>query len=267
MGWEQLEYEENEPDKNLDSNAKVTNVIIGIEGLKRWESLFAGIKAVIPVFLYENEETWKISGTMRQTNSLEYGWERIDAYIGFPSSSFFNPYGGLRWSESKQTRMNFVVHGIAASGTAIEKINSWSLFLGLRGNGNFTTPWKWNYWIEYFIPVHNNVTNSALSGFEVSDKEGYTLELKCGVGYSYNKALSFGLLIYGGRMHWDGSGWKPFSGRLIKWPENNTDYLGGTLSITWKFGKRVPKINPEPDINPLDTDMLLFNKINYQTRL
>jgi hypothetical protein len=241
MGWEQLDYEEHEPDSGSGSNAKVSNVIIGFEGLKRWKSVFGGIKAITPVLRENDDEDWTSSGTTFQTNTLEYGWSRIDGYIGYPSTYFFNPYGGLRWSESKQDRMDFLVHGAAVAGTAREKVKSWSLLLGVRGNGSFTPRWRWNYQIEYFVPIDVEVTNSALPGFEASDKDGYTLELKCGAEYSYTEALSFGLLIYGGRMHWDGSGWKPFAGGLAKWPENNTDYLGGALNIIWRFGKRVSK--------------------------
>jgi len=241
MGWEQLDYEEHEPDRGSDSNAKVSNVIIGIEGLKRWESVFGGIKAIIPVLREEDEEAWTSSGTTLQTNTLEYGWMRIDGYIGYPSTCFFSPYGGLRWSESKQDRMDFLVYGATLAGTAREKVRSWSFLLGVRGNGNFTPRWRWNYRIEYFVPIDVEVTNSALPGFEASDKDGYTLELKCGTEYFCTEALSFGILIYGGRMHWDGGSWKSFAGGSAKWPENNTDYLGGALNIIWRFGKKVSK--------------------------
>ena len=242
MGWEQLDYEEHEPDKGSDSNAKVSNVIIGIEGLKRWKSVFGGIKAIIPVLREHDEEEWTSSDTTTfQTNTLEYGWMRVDGYIGYPSTYFFNPYGGLRWSESKQDRMDFLVNNAAVAGTARETIRSWSLLLGVRGNGHFMPQWRWNYRIEYFVPIDVQVTNSALPGFEASDKDGYTLELKCGTEYFCTEALSFGILIYGGRMHWDGGGWKSFAGGSAKWPENNTDYLGGALNIIWRFGKRVSK--------------------------
>lgn len=241
MGWEQLDYEEHEPDRDSDSNAKVSNVIIGIEGLKRWESVFGGIKAIIPVLREEDEEAWTSSGTTLQTNSLEYGWMRIDGYIGYPSTFFLSPYGGLRWSESKQERMDFLLSGATLTGTSRETVRSWSFLLGVRGSGNFTPRWRWNYQIEYFVPIDVEVTNSSLPGFEASDKEGYTLELKCGAEYSYTDALSFGFLIYGGRMHWDGSGWNSFDGGSAKWPENNTDYLGGAVNIIWRFGKKVSK--------------------------
>ena len=201
--------------------------------------VFGGIKAIIPVLREHDEEEWTSSDrTTFQTNTLEYGWMRIDGYIGYPSTHFFNPYGGLRWSESKQDRMDFLVNNTAVAGTARETIRSWSFLLGVRGNGNFMPQWRWNYQIEYFVPIDVQVINSALPGFEASDKNGYTLELKCGIEYFCTEALSFGILIYGGRMHWDGSGWKSFAGGSAKWPENNTDYLGGALNIIWRFGKK-----------------------------
>lgn len=235
IGWEQLEYKEHEPDKSSESNAKVSNVVIGIEGLKRWESVIGGIKATIPVLIGENEEAWTSSGRTFQTNTLEYGWMRTDGFIGYSLNYLFIPYVGLRWSESKQDRSNFIEHGTIFFGATKEQVRSWSALLGVRGNGNLTSRWKWNYSIEYFVPIDVKVTNSAIPGFEASDKDGYTLDLKWGAEYSYKKTLSFGLLIYGGRMHWNGSDWKPSPGGLAKWPENNTDYLCGTLNIRWKF--------------------------------
>ena len=239
MGWEQLEYEENEPESDSNSSSKVSNVTVAVEGLKRWKFLFGGIKAVIPVFEKEGEEEWASSdGTRLQTNDLEYEWMRIDGYLGYPATGFFNPYAGLRWSESKQDRTDFFVNNAAVDGTAKETMRSWSLLLGARGNGNFTSQWSWNYGIECFVPIDVQVTNSALPGFEASDRDGYTVELKCGTEYSLSEALSIDILIYGGRMHWGGSGWKSFAGGTAKWPENDTDYLGGALNIVWRFGKK-----------------------------
>ena len=235
IGWEQLDYEEHEPDTGTDSNAKVNNVIMEIEGLKRWESVFTGMKAIIPVLKEEDEEEWTSAGKKLHTNTFEYGWMRVDGYIGYPLTSFFNPYGGLRWSETKQDRTNCFVLGFPSADSAREIVRSWSFLLGVRGNGNFTPRWKWHYWLEYFVPIHVEATNSALPGFDPSDKGGYTLDLRVGVEYSYTEALSFGILVYGGRMHWDGSSWEPFPGGLTKWPENDTDYLGGILNISWIF--------------------------------
>jgi hypothetical protein len=61
------------------------------------------------------------------------------------------------------------------------------------------------------------------------------LELKGGFDYSYTNSICFGLLFYGGWMHWSGSEWKSFGNSLVKWPENDTIYLGGWLRGTYKF--------------------------------
>ena len=232
IGWERLKYEEHEPDTGLDSHARMNNIVVGIEGLKRWRYVFSGIKFSTPVFLEDGQETWASSGVTIQTDRLEYGWTRLDGYAGYPFMNGLNPYGGVRWSDSTQDRSDFVVSGTPVTLTARERVKSLSLLLGIRGNGNITPRWKWNYRMEYFSPVDVKVTNSALPGFKVTDSDGYTLELKGGAEYSYNKALSFGFFLYGGRMHWEGSGWLPFSGGTAKWPENNTDYIGGILTIT-----------------------------------
>ncbi len=235
IGIELLDYEEHEPDRSLDTNAKVSNVVIVIEGLKRWESVFSGIKAIIPASTGKDDEKWASSGATFQTNTLEYGWMRVDGFIGYPLHYLFSPYSGLRWSESKQDRSNFVGHGTGFTGTSSEQIKSWSALLGVRGNSNIAPRWKWNYSIEYFFPIDVKTTNSAIPGFEASDKDGYTLELTWGAKYFYKKTLSFGLLINGGRMHWNGSDWKSSPGGLVKWPENNTDYLCATLYISRNF--------------------------------
>lgn len=233
IGWEQIEYKEYEPEKGLYSSAEVNNWVAGIEYFKKCESLFIGINAIIPVLQRDNKEEWFLLGSSYQINTLKYRWIRIDGYIGCPLILGLNPYGGVRWSESKQERTNFFVSGIPVDDNAIEIVNSCSLLLGIRADGNFTSRWEWNYWIEYFIPIDVKVKNSTLPDFEASEKDGYTLELKGGLKYSYTETLSFGFLIYGGRMHWEGSSWK--LGGLAKWPENDTDYLGGALNVSWRF--------------------------------
>lgn len=235
MGWEWLEYEEHEGDTGIDSHAEVNNWTVQIEGIKRWESVFCGIKAMAPLSLDDNEEKWSRSSTSFQTNSIEYRWIRVNSFIGYPWIYWFNPYGGLRWAESRQERSNFVVSSTPVAGTSTERVKYWNLLLGVRGAGEFTSRWGWNYWIEYFFPLDVEVTNSALSGFKASDKDGYTLEVKAGIDYFYSENLSFGLVLYGGRMHWNGSGWKPYVSGFAKWPENDTEYLGGSLNIGWTF--------------------------------
>jgi hypothetical protein len=235
VAWERLEYREHEPDTGIDSKAKVDNVVVGIEGLKRWKYLFCGVKSVFPVFLGSGNEEVTRSDTSFQTDTLELRWIRIDGFLGYPLRHWANPYLGIRWSEVRQERTNFIVTGNPVSLQSVEEVTSWNLLLGVRGVGNITPRFRWNYWLEYFLPLNVDVTNSAVPGFKATDKEGYTVELKGGVDYLYIPSLGFGLLLYGGRMHWNGSDWKSIDHVLAKWPENDTLYLGGGFKITYKF--------------------------------
>lgn len=235
IGWEQLIYEENEPDRNLTSSATVNNWTLGFDGLKRWKHIFFGIKGILPVDLDNNQEEWAISGIINQTNSLEYGWTRIDPYLGYPINPFINPYIGLRWSEAKQERSDFIVSGIPVAGNVTETVRSKFIMLGIRGKFNLDPQWKIAYDIEYFSPIQLKVTNSQLPGWEATDKSGYTYEFKGEVEYFCTKTLSFAFQFYGGRMKWSGSDWQMYVGRLVKWPENDTRYLGGMLNICWVF--------------------------------
>jgi len=235
IGWEQLEYKEHEKDTGLDSKAKLNSLVVGVEGLKRWEYLFCGIKSVFPVFLEGDQEEVTRYGRSFQKDNLELRWIRIDGFLGYPFRYWVNPYLGIRWSEVRQERTGLVVGGTPVDVRSVEDVISWNLLLGVRGVGNFTPRLKWNYWLEYFLPLNVDVTNSAVPGFKASDKNGYTLELKGGIDYLYKDSLGFGLLLYGGWMHWNGSDWKSIDHVLVKWPENDTFYLGGGLKITYKF--------------------------------
>lgn len=235
LGQEWLRYEEHEPDTNIDSDAETANQVLRIEGIKRWESLFGGVKAVFPVHLGDTTQHWYQSGSLIQTNTLKYGWTRIDGYLGYPLVNWLNPYTGVRWSVGKLYMSDIVENGTPVSGTPIEKVKSYNLLLGIRGSGEFSPKWFWNYWLEYFIPLYVENTNSESLGLEIHDKDGYTAELKCGLGYAFNKSLVFNAYLYGGRMHWEGSDWKAYQGSLVKWPENDTDYWGVGLNFMWGF--------------------------------
>ena len=235
VGWEQLDYKEFVTDKNLESHAEISNVIIEFELLKRWDNFFCGVKGIVPVSQELSAEKWTSSDETLQMNKLEYGWSRFDVYVGYPSASFFNPYGGLRFSESKQERKHFIVDNVKITGVSKETNKSWSFIIGVKGNGNIMPRLGWQYQVESHLPLDVQITNSSLPGFDVSDTDGYTLDLKCGLVYAYTENFFLGCQIYGGRIHWDGSGWTSFNGGSAKWPKNNTDYIGGVLSANWKF--------------------------------
>jgi hypothetical protein len=233
--WELLEYKEHERDTGLDSKAKPNSLVIAVEGLKRWKYLFCGVKSVFPVFLEGDQEEVTRNGRSFQKDNLELGWIRIDGFLGYPLIYWVNPYLGIRRSEVRQERTGLVVAGAPVDVRSVEEVTSWNLLLGVTGVGNFNPRLKWNYWLEYFLPLNVEVTNSAVPGFKASDKTGYMLELKGGIDYFYMNSLGFGLLLYGGWMHWNGSDWKLIDHVLVKWPENDTFYLGGGFKITYRF--------------------------------
>ena len=89
--------------------------------------------------------------------------------------------------------------------------------------------------MEYFFPIFISVTNSALPEWEATDNDGYALGLKGDFKYFYTSSLSLCVEFMGGKIHWEGSGWKPYPGGSAKWPENNTLYVGSILKIVWTF--------------------------------
>jgi hypothetical protein len=235
IGWETLKYSEHEPDTRLDSEADVSNWIIGFDAFKQWTNIFCGFKGIIPVYQVSDSEEWRVSDVLAQQNSLEYGWTRIDAFLGYRLKPFFNPYIGLRWSDSEQKRTRFIVLGTPVEGSATEEVTAWFITLGIKGDVLLNPQWRLSYSGAYFEPISSEVENSNLSGWEVTDIKGYTFEFEGQAEYAYTESISFIFILYGGQMHWEGSEWGPFSGKLIKWPENDTQYFGGMLNITWLF--------------------------------
>jgi hypothetical protein len=97
VGWERLEYEEHEPVKGIESEVETDNLVLGVEGIKRWKHLFCGAKTVFPVSLGDDREKVTLSGTAYQTNTLELRWIRAAGFVGYPWSNWANPYFGVRW--------------------------------------------------------------------------------------------------------------------------------------------------------------------------
>lgn len=235
IAWERLQYREHEPDMDLAANAKIDNMVVGIEGVKRWEYLFSGTRLTFPVSRENGQEEVTRSGKTYQKNALEMGWSRIDGFVGYPLRPWLNPYVGFRWSEVRQDRRDFVIAGAPVTLQSLEEVKSVSLLFGMGGVGNFTPRWNWNYRAELFLPISVKVTNTALPGFDSSDKSGHMVELKGGVDYLFTDSLYSGLFLYGGWMHWNGSQWNSFDRGRAKWPENDTYYFGAGLNIFYKF--------------------------------
>lgn len=233
FGLEQMVYEERVPENSLISDATVSNWIFAFEGLKSWENVFVGIKGVVPIVKDDDREEWKLAGNTVQTNSLKYGWTRVDGFIGYPLNHLFYPYLGLRWSEFRQERSNF----IAPLGQALDSINvietvtASYILLGIRGGVTIHHSWEFGYGLEYLFPVSVEVENSALSDWQISDVDGYTIVLQTQLEYLFSNKISIGFQLAGGSNHWDGSDWQPYAGGRVKWPENNTEYWNGMIVI------------------------------------
>ncbi|MGA1843338.1 MAG: hypothetical protein ACMUIS_02110 [bacterium] len=231
---ERVEYREHAQDVGLDSSAAMENWVAEIEGIHHTGSLVMGVNAMIPLSEGEGEEEWTRFGTREQLNTLTYRWVRIDGFVGLPLSGRMSPFGGLSWSESRQDRTDFVLSGGPVDGHIREVVTSWWLLVGVRGEGDLpSSRWNWDYRLRCALPVAVDVKNSSLPGFDASEHEGFSIELKAGLVYSYTDELSVGFRIYGGRTHWEGSGWK--LGGNVKWPQNDTDYIGGQVGASWRF--------------------------------
>lgn len=220
---------------NLDSEANLSNLTFGFHGLKHWEYVFCGIKGIIPVYRDPDNEKWFVSGTLNQTNSLKYGWTRAEAYLGCPLNPFLNPYVGLRWSESRQDRTGFIVSGTPVGGSATETILSQFFMIGARGDICLNRQWNITYSISYFDPIYSKITNSALPGWKVSNAGGYAYEAQVEADCSFTPKWFLSFLLYGGQVYWNGSDRQVYADGTVKWPENDTRYLGGMLSLGWVF--------------------------------
>jgi hypothetical protein len=235
IGWETLKYSEHEPDLHLDSDAKVSDWTVGLDGFKQWTHVFCGFKSIIPVHRNTGSEEWRVSDILTQQNSLEYGWTRIDALLGYRLKPFFNPYIGLRWSDSKQERTDFVVTGTPVDISATEEVTSWFISLGIKGDILLSPRWTLSYFGSYFEPISSEVTNNNFPGWEVTDTDGYAFEFEGQAEYSCSESVSLVFTLYGGKMHWNGSDWIPYAGTLVKWPENDTRYMGCMLNVRWSY--------------------------------
>jgi hypothetical protein len=234
IGLEQLTYKEQVPDIELaSSDTDLTNWTLFLEGRKTWESFFVGARSYIPLSLDESQEYWTREGEFEQTNSLEYLWFRIDAHVGYYMHRLLNPYIGISWSYSEQERSNF--ENVNSPGifdqSALEEVSSFFALFGIQGNFPIASKWSFTYSAEYQLPFYSNITNSGALGWEASNIGGYAYALTGSLNYYINKDLSTSLQLRGGKLHWDGSDWITAGGTRAKWPENDTDFISGFISI------------------------------------
>ncbi len=246
IGAEALNYKEREPDTFTDSRATVINPTVHVNWYSQYGLIVGGLKGALPVAPTEDIEKWNSYGKKPyQTNVFKYEWIRGDAYLGYlmaqekPHVSSVL-YLGLRSSFQKQERDDFIVQGIRLVGKSVERTESYGILIGLTGKDLSLTksspsPWSWNYTLEFVAPVSAKTTNSSYPGVKFNDKRGYTYEIKLGIENKLSPSWFWEGTFYGGRMHWVGSNWKITPYGRLKWPRNDTDFLGINLSLTAKF--------------------------------
>jgi len=241
MGVESLKYEENCPETSLNSEAKLTNAVLDIQAeytFKRW---LLGTKWIIPIVKGDDTEDWTVAGSSYQTNQLEYEWLRGDIYAGYIfkeilSSDTVEPYLGIRCSWAEQERSDIVVLGVPAIGTVTEEIDSYGLLLGLQAKRKFfDEKFALKISFEYVFPFDVEVTNSAFPGLSIDADDGYTWQIGLEGDHKLTENWLLSAKFYYGKIHWDGSDWIGYSGVSVKWPENDTEYFGGAVSVTYKF--------------------------------
>ena len=234
IGVEQLTYKEEIADIELSSSdTDLTNWVLFLEGQKGWQNFFAGAKGYIPLSTGDSQEYWTRAGQFEQTNSLTYRWARADVYTGYFLHPLLNPYLGIGWSYAEQERSNFdnVNNPGIVTETAREEVNSFSAVLGIQGGLFLAARWSFDYCAEYLLPFYSNTTNTGLPGWEASNIDGYSYSVTGRLKYDFSETVAVALRVTGGKQYWEGSDWIPFGDSRAKWPENDTDFISGLISI------------------------------------
>jgi hypothetical protein len=233
-GFEYLSYTEHEPETGSYTDISLCNVVTRFEGSMSLSPFVIGIKGILPFYLDKEKEEWMRSGSIYQTNNLEYSRTRIDGNVGYRLYHWLYPYLGLRWSKSKQKRNDFILSE-PVSGKAIETNNALFAAAGIKGILLNSARWEFGYSLDCFLPVYAHTENSALQGWESPDKDGYSIGARAVARYIYSPSVSFDFELAGERVKWDGSGWIDYPGGSAKWPKNKTLSLNFILGIAWFF--------------------------------
>jgi hypothetical protein len=235
LGVEQITYKEKVPDLDLaSSGTDLLNVVLSVEAQKVLDDFFIGAKGRIPLSTGEEREYWTRGNELVQTNSLTYRWARADVHAGYFLHRLLNPYIGVQWAYAAQDRNYFEPPGTAGE-TAREEVYSLSALAGIQGGFQLGAGLSLAYYAEYMMPFHVSVTNSSLPGWNAEDTGGYSYAASARLNYAYSKTVAAVLQISGGRQHWDGSDWFPVQGARVRWPENDTDFLGLYISFCKYF--------------------------------
>ncbi len=227
-GMEYLNYQESDPELPLNSESKPSSAVLRVKYKTSVSSklMFVG-KLTFPVALQPRSEEWKSGSVAIQTNSLEYRWTHFDGYLLSEYENNFSFLFGLRMGQANQTRANFVTAPPAPAGEVVETINSLGLMTGFQTEAHIKKTGVKVHAL-YVFPVAVRVTNTAIPT-SFNDKKGYTLEGGVEIFFGNKIAAE----VIGGKMHWNGSGWKslPGSTQLVKWPSNDTRYTNLLLTL------------------------------------
>ena len=82
IAWETLHYKEHETDTNMNTEAKLNDLVVGLEGMKRWDQLFINIRIILPITGEKGIEEAGLSYSTYQRNELEASWVRLDGLVG-----------------------------------------------------------------------------------------------------------------------------------------------------------------------------------------
>ena len=237
VGWEQLSYKEKVPELSLSSsNTEVTNLILYVDGVKTLNNYFLGFSGIVPITYGDSQEDWERLGQFEQSNSLSYRQTRINVFGGYVLHHLFNPYIGTNWSYSRQKRSDFQLANTQSIDITVkEEVTSLSLLVGVRGKVPIITNWSFSYFIEYLLPYYSKIENDSLDGWEASDNDGYAYSLSGQLEYLINEGTSITAQVIGGRQSWDGSEWEIVGDSRVKWPENETEFIGGYVNFKKYF--------------------------------
>jgi hypothetical protein len=258
-GKEYLSYIERDSETETESFSTTVNQIIKYDVLLDLNYPVIGIKGVSPVSVDESTEEWDSLGFKNyQKNDLKHTWARNDFYIGYsffhpPQNLFYTFYTGVRQSDIKLKRNNFVILGIPQTDAgSTERIISTGWLFGIRGNGylkkslgdyEYMDPkdeppvkWGWGWGLEAIAPVTMKLTNSTIPGVTFNERGGYTFEFNSALSYYLvSRKISIDANGYIGNLYWKGSGWEDTTYGRTKWPKNNTSYFGLTIGLNLKF--------------------------------
>lgn len=233
VGWEFLKYSEDEDDTNTKARSSMTNNIVKIDAWLEVRKFVINASAKLNVSSRTGDEIWKQDDVQVQENDLEYEWNRYDLGIGYVIDPIFKPVVGVRFSDVDQTRKDFVPAGMITK--SVEEVDSKFAYIGFRSKVVLDRKVDLDFDFKYLEPFDVEVTNTAIPGLKIDDHNGWAIEGELSACYEFSPSWQIEYWAFGGITHWDGSDWEVVPGvGLVKWPENETEYWGIGLAISFK---------------------------------